>query len=171
MRGRWCTDAKPEQALQPSFTPNVAEGRRRVRPPCPWSCAHVRVPWTQAGGRTERRYCNPSTLIGWRQLLNSWANPGYNPNPNPSRGLQPGSIFQPWVTTQVDIPAVGYNPGRYSSRGLQPVLVFQPWVTTRVGISAVGWVGGPTRVGFDPLVTTLGGASHNIPSKCRTFSS
>ena len=26
-----------------------------------------------------------------------WANPGYNPNPNPSRGLQPGSVFQPWV--------------------------------------------------------------------------
>jgi hypothetical protein len=29
-------------------------------------------------------------------------------------------------------------------------------VTTRVGIPAVGWVGGPTRVGSDPLVTTLG---------------
>ena len=28
-------------------------------------------------------------------------------------------------------------------------------VTTRVGIPAVGWVGGPTRVGSDPLVTTL----------------
>jgi hypothetical protein len=34
---------------------------------------------------------------GWRQLPNPWANPGYNPNPNPSRGLQPGSVFQPWV--------------------------------------------------------------------------
>jgi hypothetical protein len=32
----------------------------------------------------------------------------------------------------------------------------KPWVTTWVGISAVGWVGGPTRVGVDPLVTTLG---------------
>jgi hypothetical protein len=72
-----------------------------VRPTCPWSCAHVRVPWTQAGGHTERRYCDPSTLIGWRQLPNPWANP----------------------------------------------------VTTRVDISAVGWVGGPTRVGSDPLVT------------------
>jgi hypothetical protein len=48
-------------------------------------------------GRKERRYCNPSTLIGWRQLPNPWVNPGYSPNPNPSRGLQPGSIFQPWV--------------------------------------------------------------------------
>jgi hypothetical protein len=24
-----------------------------------WSCAHVRVPWIRAGGRTERRYCKP----------------------------------------------------------------------------------------------------------------
>jgi hypothetical protein len=74
----------------PVSPPNVAEGRRRVRPPCPWSCAHVRVPWTQAGGRTERRYCNPSTLIGWRQLPNPRANP---------------------VTTWVGIPAVGWVGG------------------------------------------------------------
>jgi hypothetical protein len=53
----------------------------------PWSCAQVCVPWTQAGGRTERRYCNPSTLIGWRQLPNTWANPGYNPGRYSSRGL------------------------------------------------------------------------------------
>jgi hypothetical protein len=31
---------------------------------------------------------------------------------------------------------------------------------TRVGIPAVSWVGGPTRVGSDPLVTTLGVLDH-----------
>jgi hypothetical protein len=100
----------------------------------------VHVPWTQAGGRTERRYCNPSTLIGWRQLPNPWANPGYNPNPNPSRGLQPGSVqvFQPWVR-------LAGRPGSAFTPWSQPLLEHprsHETVTCRVpssGRTGSGW--------------------------------
>jgi hypothetical protein len=48
----------------PVSRPDAAEGGTRVRPVSLRSCAHVRVPWIRAGGRTERRYLQ--TLSGCR---------------------------------------------------------------------------------------------------------
>jgi hypothetical protein len=92
-----------------------------VRPTCPWSCAQVNVPCIRAGGCTERRYCNPSTLIGWRQPLHATREPTRVTTRTPAVGCNPGwvdPLAQPLQVPVMLVSQYGRPPQSLPATGL-----------------------------------------------------